>query len=462
MAKILVTGGAGYIGSHTVLELLMNKHSVVVIDKVDDSNFNGRIGALKSIEKLLGIKLGSDIFKFYNGDVGSNKFKPYPKFTGSGTTIKEVVKENSIDSCIDFAAFIGAGTSMREPEKYLMNNSINFLNLVPALYDSGVKTIVKSSTAAVYGNMDPGRWGFDEDSVLTETKESCLDLAETKKGKKQGEELHQYLIELTIKFLGKDKGLLRYVLSAEAQNRLRKAVNVYGWSKIIDEIFLEYFSKKFRKDFCILRYFNAWGVNNSCKLLEDHKPETHLIPKAMDCIINYEKRADKKSNTLKKGEFLLLFGTDFPTKDGTCIRDYVHVINLAKVHVKALKKKGVYNLAPGIGFSNIEVLKCITSGVGAELIILSKTDKGKKYNIKFESNSPCEVEIIDESLLKKKALYAMEWEKRAGDPPKLIANSKKASRELNWKAKTTISNTKNMRQVYISRKNNPNGYNIKE
>jgi UDP-glucose 4-epimerase len=178
----------------------------------------------------------------------------------------------------------------------------------------------------------------------------------------------------------------------------------------------------------------------------------------MDCIINYEKRAYKSRSILKRNEFLLLFGTKFPTKDGTCIRDYIHVVDLAKAHVNALEKKGTYNLAIGKGFSNRDMLKCIVEGAGVELVILSRADEGKIYKIKVKSETPYEIDIIDHSLLKERALYVVEWEKRVGDAPKLIANPDQAKKSLNWCATITPYDKKCMEDVYLSRKKNPGGY----
>lgn len=452
--RVLVTGGAGYIGSHIVLELLNQGHKVFVIDKVDDANFNGNFKALTIVEELSTIKLGSDIFKFYNGDIGINKFSELKNKEIFG--IKKIVKKNKIDCCIDCAAFIEAGASMEKPEEYLMNNSINFMKLVTELFNAGITQIVKSSTAAVYGDLNPGKKGFDENDVLTKTDYSSLDAADTKGGRKQGEGLHQYLMSLTKESLENQDDIIEHISSPEAQIRLRHPVNVYGWTKAMNEIFLEYLAKKLDKRYCILRYFNAWGVHNSRRLLEDHNPETHLIPKAMDAIINHEKN-HKKGRNLKKKEFLFLFGTDFATNDGTCIRDYIHVLDLAKAHVKAVEENGTFNLAAGKGSSNIEVLKSIAKGTGFNMVFLKKQDKNKKFKILHDSKNQIEIELIG-GILDKKALYVLEWKKRPGDSAKLIANPKKANISMKWNAEIKLSEKAVMEDIHLSRKNNPQGY----
>lgn len=434
---ILVTGGAGYIGSHTLVELLEEGYNVVVLDQLTNSDFNGRLKAINDVSKITKVKVNSPRLRVYNGNVGNKEL------------LKKILSENHIDACIDFAAFIEAGLSMQKPESYFENNVVNFYNLVKTLYKKNISKIIKSSTAAAYGNLNPGR-GFKEEDVFTQIKESALDPALTKEGKKKGEELHQYLIKKAKDTFDSDPKFLDFLDSNDAQTRLKQPVNVYGWTKVMNELILEYFAEKYNKKYVNLRYFNAWGVREGLK--ENHHPETHLIPLAMDKIRAYEHR-DKTSNTLKESEFLPLYGTDFKTPDGTCIRDYIHVEELAKAHVAALEApNGTYNLGTGEGISNRDMLEYIAKGAGVKLVVLKKKDRDKKYIANCnQNNEPVSIEIIDKSFkLPEKALVVLEWEKRQGDSPKLIADPGKANSTFGWKADIS-PDKEHMEQVYHSR-----------
>ncbi|HLC96266.1 MAG TPA: NAD-dependent epimerase/dehydratase family protein [Candidatus Nanoarchaeia archaeon] len=445
--NILVLGGAGYIGCHTTLLLLQKGHHVTVIDIVDDPAYNGRRGALKAVEQLSGIHLGSEEFMFFAGNLQHTHFRSIKD--SKQYLLADIIKQRKIDSCIDFAAFIEAGTSMMRPEDYLQNNSITFIRIVPELYAAGVSTIVKSSTAAVYGALHVNS-GFSEEAVLTNNTESALAAAKTQGGRKEGESLHRYLLHIIKRNIASNQDLWDHILSPSSLTRLRQPVNVYGWTKALNEICLEFFSKKFSKNCCILRYFNVWGVHPSTKLLEAHTPETHLIPKAMDCIA----RGKHTEHTLRKGDFLLLFGINYPTEDGTCVRDYIHVMDLAHAHLKALQAVGTFNLSLGHGYSNMEILTYVTSAVEARLIHLDKKDEGEKYKVKYKSNAPYELKLLDKQWGSEKALFVIDWEKRIGDPPELIANSSKAAEELGWKAFHKPTDVNCMKEVFLSRQSN--------
>ena len=306
MKTVLVTGGAGYIGSHTVHELVSHGYNVIVLD---------------SLEKGCKDFLPNNV-KLFQGDIGNIE------------DLNKVFSSNEIGSIIHFAGYIEAGESMSNPLKYFHNNSANGINLIKAMNDNGVKNIIFSSTAAVYGN--------PKNIPITEEHET-------------------------------------------------NPVNHYGMSKLILEKTLEA-SKVQGINSIFLRYFNAAGAGYN--IGEKHNPETHLIPIILEA-------ASGKRDHIK------LFGTDYPTQDGTCIRDYIHVLDLASAHVKALKqlekgKSGVYNLGTGRGHSV------------KEIIDICKKISGK--NIK----------VINEK-------------RREGDPPILVASSLKAQKELNWKPKYNIN-----------------------
>ncbi len=429
---ILVTGGAGYIGGHTVLRMLQQAElNIVLLDQVSDKGFNGTQKTIDRIARMTEIPYGSERFQGYDGDVGDAHL------------LGRILAAHRIDACIDFAALIEAGTSMHDPEEYFNNNVAKFYTLAEVLYRGNVPRIIKSSTAAAFGDMDPAG-GFTEERVLDPIQKSALDPADTNKGKLGGEDLHQYLMELTRKEFSGNQEFLDYVSAPEAQTRLRHPVNVYGWTKVMNELTLEYFAEKFGKDFVELRYFNAWGVHPG--LREDHDPETHLIPLAMDRVHAYH-----NTDNLAKSQFLSLFGTDFPTPDRTCIRDYIHVVDLADAHIAALgAPAGAYNLGTGTGTSNAEMMKLIALGAGVPLVYLKKDQRGDSYDIaRLENGRPALLQV--HASLPEKALVVVEWDKRPGDPPALFANPDKALQVLGWQARIRSSDKKAMHQVYESR-----------
>jgi len=323
---ILVTGGAGYIGSATV-ELLRDRgESPVVLDNL----VYGHRAAVPA-----------DV-PFYQGDVGDREL------------VTSIVTKHKIDACIHFAAYAYVGESVKDPSKYFENNTLRTNELLNTLRECGVRRFVFSSTCATYG--DPVRIPIDE-------------------------------------------------------SHPQKPVNPYGWSKFMTERILESYDTAYGLKFVALRYFNAAGATERCG--EHHDPETHLIPNVLSA-------AD--------GElpFVSVFGSDYDTPDGTCIRDYIHIEDLANAHFLALEHlrgggdSEKINLGNGVGFSVLEVIETARAVTGREI----------------------EARIEP---------------RRAGDPPLLIADATKAREVLGWVPKHA-----GLRSIVESawnwRLENPNGY----
>lgn len=292
--KILVTGGAGYIGSITVKKLIELKYKVVVADSLERGN-------KWAIDKKA---------KFFKGDLLNKKF------------VKKVFTQK-FDGIIHFAGYIAANESVKKPNLYFKNNLNSLLNVLEAAEFSGSNNLVFSSSAGVYGN--PKKIPIEENSL-------CL------------------------------------------------PVNPYGETKLIAEQILKWH----KINFVVLRYFNVAGALLDASLGEAHKPETHIIPLAIE-------KAEKG------GEFLL-FGDDYPTPSGSCIRDYIHVLDLAEAHILALKslwnKKKLlpaYNVGTGNGYSNKQVIKMI------------EKVSGKKIKVRIEKRREGDpaVLVADNSLIKK-------------------------------------------------------------
>lgn len=323
---ILVTGGAGYIGSATVELLRENDEKVVVLD-------NLIYGHRAAIDEEV---------PFYEGNIGDKKL------------IKEIVEKHNIEACVHFAAYAYVGESVTDPAKYFENNTFQTNSLLNALIESNIKNIVFSSTCAGYG--DPNYIPIDE-------------------------------------------------------KHPQKPVNPYGWSKFMTERILEAYDVAYGLKFVALRYFNASGATAKCG--EHHEPETHLIPNVLNA-------AD---GTLP---FVSVFGSDYPTDDGTCVRDYIHISDLADAHIRALEylKNGgdstKINLGNGKGFSVLEVIEA------------ARKVTGRSIEIKFES-------------------------RRAGDPSHLIADAKKAAEVLDWKPQFTDIE-KIIETAWNWKLRNPRGY----
>ena len=326
--NVLVCGGAGYIGSHTVYELIERGHSVVVVDSL----IKGHKAAVHNDAK------------FYLGDIRDEDF------------MDQVFKENNIDAVIDFAAFSLVGESVNEPFKYYENNVYGTLKLLEAMERAGVLKIVFSSTAATYGE--------PENDIIVES----------------------------------DKTI---------------PTNPYGETKLTVEKMLKWADNAYGIKFVALRYFNAAGAHISGKIGEDHSPETHLIPIILQ-------------TALGQREKMFIFGDDYDTPDGTCVRDYIHVTDLADAHIKALEKlfktneSGIYNLGNGKGFSVKEVIE------------KAKKVTGKDFKVEIEA-------------------------RRNGDPSTLIASSEKAIKELGWKPKFNTLD-KIIETAWNWHKDHKNGY----
>jgi UDP-glucose 4-epimerase len=297
--NILVTGGAGYIGSVTTAALLKAGHQATVYDSL----IKGHRQAIPE---------GADFVQAAIQD---------------DAVLNNVLDGKSFDAVIHFAAFIEAGESMRDPGRYFTNNACNSHSLIQAAVAHGIKRFVFSSSAAVYASK---------------------------------------------------------VSPIEEDDRLEPA-NVYGHTKLMIEQMLEWYLKIHDLHYAALRYFNASGATPNRG--EDHSPETHLIPLTLQV-------------ALGQREAISIFGTDYPTPDGSCIRDYIHVQDLATAHVlavEALGKKGrlIYNLGNGGGYSVKEVIQVSREVTGHPI-------------------------------------PSVETERRPGDAPILVASSEKIFRELGW------------------------------
>jgi UDP-glucose 4-epimerase len=298
--RVLVTGGAGYIGSVVTVQLLKQGAEVVVFDNLG----NGSKRAVPPGAKIV------------RGD------------TGNRSALDDVFRTERIDAVMHFAASIEAGESMKVPEKYFRNNSANSLTLLEAVLAHKVPRFVFSSTAALYGN--PDRTPIEETDPLHPT-------------------------------------------------------NVYGESKLLVEQMLAWFHRIYGLRYACLRYFNAAGAAGDQG--EDHKPESHLIPLILQV-------------ALGQRDHIAIYGTDYPTPDGTCVRDYIHVSDLASAHLlvlEALRKSDnlIYNLGNGRGFSVREVIEVVRRVTGHPI-------------------------------------PAREVQRRPGDPAVLVASSDKIKRELHW------------------------------
>ena len=334
--SILITGGAGFIGSHTCVEMLNSGYDVVVVDNLDNSSSE----SLDRVEKITGKKV-----KFYKQDVRNRE------------ALRKIFTENSIEAVIHFAGLKAVGESVREPIMYYDNNLINTLVLLETMNEFGVKKIVFSSSATVYG-------------VATEMP----------------------LVE------GMPLG----------------AINPYGRTKLfIEHILTDLYAAD--KDWCValLRYFNPIGAHKSGLIGEDPKGiPNNLMPYISQVAVG-------------KLEKLHVFGNDYKTIDGTGVRDYIHVVDLALGHVKAiewvLKNTGCepFNLGTGNGTSVLQLRDAFVKATGVDV----------PY-------------VIDP--------------RRPGDPDEVYANADKAKKVLGWTAKYGIEEM--CEDTWRWQKNNPNGF----
>lgn len=325
--NVLVTGGAGYIGSHTVRLLEQTGNQVVVYD---------------------------NLVKGHRNAVGKNTFVEGDIFNSQ--LLSDTIKRYSIDSVIHFAAYSLVGESMEKPREYYRNNVLGTLNLLDIMLDNGVDKLVFSSTAAVYG--EPERSPITEDLP-------------------------------------------------------KEPTNVYGRTKLIMENAMADYSQAYGLKYIALRYFNACGADQNGDIGEDHHPETHLLPLILQACLG-------KTTGIK------IFGDDYPTKDGTCIRDYIHVTDLAQAHVLALKalynghESEVYNLGNGNGFTVKEIIEAAETVTGVTI--------------------PKEI-----------------TPRRVGDPAVLVASSEKIRMDLGWQPEYTDIK-KVIETAWRWHQANPNGF----
>jgi UDP-glucose 4-epimerase len=334
--RILATGGAGYIGSHTCVELLQNGHEVIVVDNLQNSKYE----AIRRVQEITGREI-----LFYKADLRDK------------TELEKIFRQNKIDAVIHFAGLKAVGESTRLPLEYYQNNIIGTLTLCEVMRQAKVKTIVFSSSATVYGH--PKTVPITEDFSLA-------------------------------------------------------AANPYGRTKLmIEEILGDLSLSDSSWNIAILRYFNPVGAHQSGKIGEDpHGIPNNLFPYISQVAIGRLKEVS-------------VYGNDYPTPDGTGVRDYIHVVDLAGGHLKALEKsKGktglaVYNLGAGRGYSVLEAIAAFAKA------------SGKKIPFKIVGRRP-------------------------GDIPACYADPSKANRELNWSAAKGIDEM--CADVWRWQTANPEGY----
>ena len=327
--KFLVLGGAGYIGSHTAIELLNDGYEVVIAD-------NLVTGYLKAVPEEA---------TFYQGDIRDEQF------------LDNLFQKEKIDAVIHFAAFSLVGESVVNPLKYYENNLYGTKVLLDAMIENGVDKIVFSSTAATYGE--------PENIPILESDRTC-------------------------------------------------PTNPYGETKLAMEKMISWAAKAHGLHYVSLRYFNACGAHESGLIGEAHNPESHLIPLVLQVPNG-------------KREFVSIYGSNYDTPDGTCIRDYIHVTDLAKAHILAVKhlinggESNIFNLGNGVGYSVKEVIETARKVTGHPI-------------------------------------PAKEEPRRAGDPARLVASGEKAREILGWEPEI-----KDLADIISSawkwHKSHPNGYN---
>lgn len=306
--KILVLGGAGYIGSHTVYQLIDKGYEVVIVDNLQTG-----------FEELI-----HPDATFYKGDIRDHKF------------LSSVFDKETIDGVIHFAANSLVGVSMSEPLAYYDNNVYGTQVLLQVMNEHNVKKIVFSSTAATYGDV--------KEMPIVETT-------------------------------------------------LTNPTNTYGETKLTMEKMMKWCDQAYGIKYVALRYFNACGAHPNGKIGELHNPETHLIPLVLQV-------------PQGKREYISVFGDDYDTKDGTCVRDYIHVLDLADAHIRSLEyltkneTSNIFNLGNGVGFSVLEIIEAAERVVGKPI---KKVIEGR----------------------------------RSGDPANLIASNEKARTVLGWQPQYT-------------------------
>lgn len=326
--NVLVVGGAGYIGSHCVRQLQLAEHRPVVLDNLV---FGHRAAVSAEVP-------------FYECDLGDVQ------------AVSTILRDESIDVVMHFAAFAFVGESVVEPRKYYENNFVATLRLLEAMLDNEVKKFVFSSTCATYGEPE-------QLPIVEETRQV--------------------------------------------------PINPYGQTKLDIENCLKSFAHAYGLSFAAFRYFNAAGAAEDGTIGEDHTPETHLIPLVFDAAVG-------------RRESIKVFGTDYPTPDGTCLRDYVHVDDLSRAHIAVFDKLNdpgagyFYNLGTGHPSSVREIINAVEEVTGL-------------------------------------TVPAVEGERRAGDPPALYADSSKAQKELGWEIQY-LDVKEIIKTAWRWNQSHPNGY----
>ncbi|HEY1696838.1 MAG TPA: UDP-glucose 4-epimerase GalE [Polyangiaceae bacterium] len=304
--RVLVTGGAGYVGSHMAHALVREGHAVVVLDDL-------------SAGHRAAVPAGA---AFVEGSVADR------------AAVGALLRQHGVEAVLHFAARIQVGESVTDPRRYYEGNVGASIALLDAVLDAGVRSFVLSSTAAVYG--DPVRVPIDEDHPTA-------------------------------------------------------PINPYGDTKLAIERMLAAYGRAYGLRWAALRYFNAAGADTAAGLGEHHDPETHLVPIVLDA-------------ALGKRPSVTVFGDDYDTPDGTCIRDYVHVLDLCEAHRMALEhlaaggEGGAFNLGTGRGHSVREVVEAARAVTGKPI----RVEQGPR---------------------------------RAGDPPRLVASPERAAKVLGWRAR---------------------------
>jgi UDP-glucose 4-epimerase len=327
---VLVTGGAGYIGSHTVKELLRSGYRVTVLDNLSRGH--------RAVVRVLA---GAE---FVWGDIADREL------------VVGLVRSRGIQAVLHFAALSLVGESVAEPSLYYHNNVVRSLSLLEAVREAGVPYFIFSSTAAVYG--EPVNVPIEEDHPLVPT-------------------------------------------------------NPYGATKLSFEEALRWYGTAYGLKYIILRYFNAAGADPEGELGEDHQPETHLIPLVLQAALGLRPK-------------VTIFGTDYPTPDGTCVRDYIHVTDLAAAHVLALRAlegglpPGVYNLGNERGYSVREVVEVARRVTSRDFPVV-------------------------------------EGDRRPGDPAVLVASSRRIREELGWRPRYGDLETI-LRTAWEWHRRHPEGY----
>ena len=318
---LLVTGGAGYIGSHVILKLIESGYDIVVFDSLEN-------GHQETIDTLRAINAKGKLVDFIRGDLKNP------------ADVKGVFDKHAFDAVLHFAAYIRVEESVQNPQKYYYNNVVGSLNLISEMLQHNVKKLVFSSTAAVYG--EPQYTPIDEQHPLS-------------------------------------------------------PINPYGMSKFMVEKILDSYDTAYDFKSVRLRYFNVAGADLQIRIGEWHEPESHLIPNILASVEN----TDKTFN---------MFGNDYETRDGTCVRDYVNVEDLADAHIAALT-------------------------------YLMKGGKTDCFNIGTASGHTVkEVFSVCENITSHKIKLDVK-ERRAGDPAVLVANNKKAFEVLGWQNKRSLDDS---------------------